>query len=244
MDQSGPSEKAERKRLLPSERRRHGRLSCEIALSGRVGSRRGPVKALDLSVSGARVVLPNEFSESREIVLSTEGAQTSGTVRAQVVWVQRGEAGEVVAGLHFLEDPTQLETSWAHKHLRSQGGARRRRLHQARACERPVRLHCPGRKSEQMGQLVRLSVGGCMVDLNSYLHLGSRLSLDIPYGDGFKQLRIPAQVVHQQKKGRDWRMSLQFLLADEAREHVVLQQILAESKEQGDAAVSDPFLWI
>ena len=83
-----------------------------------------------------------------------------------------------------------------------------------------------------------------MVDLNSYLHLGSRLNLDIPYGDGFKQLRTPAQVVHQEKKGRDWRMSLQFLLADEAREHVVLQQILAESKEQGDAAVSDPFLWI
>ena len=56
----------------PSDRRRHDRVACQIALTGRTGNRQAPVTAVDLSPTGARVLLPADW-QGQSITLSGEG---------------------------------------------------------------------------------------------------------------------------------------------------------------------------
>ena len=228
-----------------SERRLHGRLACELLLNGRAGTKRAPVRALDVSLSGARVVLPEELAQVREIVLSGKGVRSSSTVRAQVVWVQTGGDGEVTAGLHFLEDPSALEATWAHLHLRRHGNGLvpRPKRQQAQACSRMVSLQTSNKKVPTQAELVRLSPAAAQVDIPSPLHLGSSFWIDIPYDNKHKHLHVMTQVVYQQKRGHAWRVSLQFQVPDEARDHLVLHQILKELKDEGSGA-GEPMVWI
>jgi len=214
----------------PSDRRRHDRVTCQIALTGRAGTRQTPVTAVDLSLTGARVVLPADWL-GQWITLSGQGLRNnSSTVRAQVVWKQPLETGEMLAGLHFLEDPARLGATWVTQSLRREGMLRRRKHHYAVACDRPVIVSHPNHR-DLPARLVSLSASGADLEDMPYLPIGAVLQLFIPYDEHARRLKVQAQVVRQARKGRQWRLSLQLLLDDAAGEHTKLQRVLRELKD-------------
>lgn len=214
----------------PSDRRRHDRVACQIALTGRTGNRQAPVTAVDLSPTGARVLLPADW-QGQSITLSGEGLRdTSSSVRAQVVWRQPLESGQMLAGLHFLEDPARLGATWVTQSLRREGMLRRRKQHHAVACDRPILVSHPTHK-DLPARLVSLSASGAELEDMPYLPIGAFVSLAIPYDEHTKRLKLEAQVVGQARKGRQWRLSLQLRLDEQACDHMKLQRVLRELKD-------------
>ncbi len=204
-------------------------MTCQIALTGRAGTREAAVTAVDLSLTGARVVLPSDW-QGQWITLSGEGLRSNNSsVRAQVVWKQPLETGEVMAGLHFLEDPARLGATWVSQNLGREGRVRRRKHHHAVACDRPVLVSHPSHR-ELPARLVSLSSSGAELMDMPYLPIGALLQLRVPYDEHTKQFRVQAQVVRQARQGRGWRLSLQLLLDEEAGAHLKLQRVLRELK--------------
>lgn len=206
-------------------------MTCQIALTGRAGTRQAAVTALDLSLTGARVVLPSDW-QGQWITLSGEGLRSNNSsVRAQVVWKQPLETGEVMAGLHFLEDPARLGATWVSQNLHREGLVRRRKHHDAVTCDRPVIVSHPSHR-ELPARLVSLSSSGAELEEMPYLPIGALLQLRVPYDEHTKLLRVQAQVVRQARKGRGWRLSLQLMLDEEAGAHLNLQRVLRELKTE------------
>ena len=204
-------------------------MTCQIALTGRTGTRQAAVTAVDLSLTGARVVLPSDW-QGQWITLSGEGLRSNNSsVRAQVVWKQPLETGEVMAGLHFLEDPARLGATWVSQNLGREGWVRRRKHHHAVACDRPVLVSHPSHR-ELPARLVSLSSSGAELMDMPYLPIGALLQLRVPYDEHTKQFRVQAQVVRQARQGRGWRLSLQLMLDEEAGAHLKLQRVLRELK--------------
>lgn len=217
----------------PSDRRRHDRVSCQISLTGKAGTRQASVTAVDLSLTGARVVLPADWL-GQWITLSGEGLRSDrSSVRAQVVWKQPLESGEIMAGLHFLEDPARLGATWVTQSLRREGMVRRRKHHNAVACDRPVIATHPSHR-ELPARLVSLSATGAELEEMPYLPIGAMLRLVVPYDEHSKRFLVQAQVVRQARKGRHWRLSLQLLMDDQAGDHMKLQRVLRELKSATD----------
>ena len=213
---------------LSSDRRRHDRMTCEIPLTGRNGRQQAQVTAVDLSLTGARVVIPGDW-RGQWITLSGEGLRknANSTVRCQVVWQQVLASGEVLAGIHFLEDPTKLGPTWVNVNLRRQGLVRRRQQYWAVPCDRLIQVGLSGCREMLEGRLVSLSAAGAELEDVPYWPIGTQLRLELP-------ARFQAQVIGQARKSGGWRISLQLLLAedsaDQRRLQGVLQELQAERK--------------
>jgi hypothetical protein len=134
-----------------------------------------------------------------------------------------------MAGLHFLEDPARLGATWVSQSLRREGMLRRRKHYNAVACDRPVIVSHPSHR-ELPARLVSMSGTGAELEEMPYLPIGAVLRLIVPYDEHSKRLQIQAQVVRQARKGRQWRLSVQLLMDDQAGDHMKLQNVLRELK--------------
>jgi len=207
------------------ERRRHPRQACQMTLTSRVGVYKASVTVCDISSTGARLQLPAGFVSGREIILSDP--QRAGSIRAQVVWLRRNDDGSALAGVHFLEKPERLRSSWLGRYLKTP------RNLAAVDCNRPVRMRPPGAPAEE-ARLLRLEGDGARLLVSRHLHLSSRLSLEIPYDQGTRSLWLSSQVVHRHRRPEGWLVTVQFLIADRGRERAILARALSQlKKEQG-----------
>lgn len=210
------------------DRRNHSRHDCEIVLTSRVGVQRFSVTASDISATGARVVLPTAYAKAKEIVLSGQALRTGGAVRAQIVWVRPHSEGMVLAGVHFLEKPSQLQSSFAGAHL-----GQRPNLPPVE-CQHPVTIRGQGWTAPEPAVLRLLESEGATLESKRHLHVGGRFCLFLPYENGEKTLHLKCQVLQRHKREGLWTVLAQFSLNEKARERQTLRAILHDlSKKQG-----------
>jgi len=87
---------------LPVERRAEPRTSCQAAVVVDLGGRRFDAIARDVSVSGAFVECSRAYAEGQRLRLRFPVIGLASAISAEVRWVLRGVAGEVVgAGVRF-----------------------------------------------------------------------------------------------------------------------------------------------
>ena len=213
------------------DRRNHARRNCEITLTSRIGVERASVTASDISSTGARIVMPAQFSKAKEIVLSGEILRTTNSIRAQIVWVRPQADGMVLAGVRFLEKPSRLQSSWAASHM----GARTNAA--PVECDIEVSLRAPGWTGPESARLRLLEADGATLECVRHLHMDAKFTLFLPYEEGEKVLQLACQVVHRQKSGANWLLSSQFSLSEKARERQILHHILTQAAKKNDPLV-------
>ncbi|MBT9585322.1 PilZ domain-containing protein [bacterium] len=98
------------------ERRRLVRLSCSYDTTAYFEGRPAPVKLVDISLGGGKLVGPNSFQRGQLIQVSNPlpEAKINEPVTARIVWIRpnKDEEGRFDIGLQFEESPEILGKSW------------------------------------------------------------------------------------------------------------------------------------
>ncbi|MFO0691572.1 MAG: glycosyl hydrolase family 8 [Myxococcota bacterium] len=104
----------------------------------------------------------------------------------------------------------------------------------------PVRLFVAGSAGDASptvsARTVDVGIGGCAIDLDEATPLPARFELELGLE---KSLRLGAELVYQERRGRRTRIGLRFVDRDEATTHALLLGIFADPKTWHDAHANE-----
>ncbi len=202
----------ERKRT--EEQRRAPRLNCHYDVRCVLDEGELQAAVTEVSLTGARVELPERLSKNTLVELHPRLAGTElEPVRCSVRWC-RQTGDKLAAGLAFHESPTRLSRSWVAVLLHSLGFGEDQAVQRRKNVRVPTNqpIHFTAGETAAEGIALDIGVGGLLVESDAGLSKGDVLTISLGSDLGLEPFSVDGIVVSvRSAKSPRPRYGVQFL---------------------------------